>query len=366
MPIKTLFIGEAWGADEQLIQHPFVGPSGQELYRMLGQAGFPCSHLPYKYITPLAMSRKWDSFPFPLLNVFNTRPPDPEGKNRVEFFYAKLSAAVPIDRKLPRRKFGSSNTWVRAEFAHHVAELHANLTKLRPNLIVALGATACWALGLGTGIGALRGSVVETQWGKCLPIYHPALVLRKWENRVVTILDFHKARREAEFPEIRTKSREIWTEPTIEDLWKWWDLYGSKSELIAFDIETIRKKQISEIGFAADPTHALHIPFVIDDKAASTCKRYWPDTETELQAWKFVRSVCECPTPKIGQNVIQYDLYWMLKVFGIKVHNITEDTMTKAHCWQPELDKNLGFLGSIFLDERTWKSIRKDVGKEND
>jgi hypothetical protein len=39
--------------------------------------------------------------------------------------------------------------------------------------------------------------------------------------------------------------------------------------------------------------------------------------------------------------------------------------MQKAHCWQPELDKNLGFLGSIFMDEVSWKQIRRDVGKDN-
>jgi hypothetical protein len=55
----------------------------------------------------------------------------------------------------------------------------------------------------------------------------------------------------------------------------------------------------------------------------------------------------------------------MAKTLGIPLLNITNDTMTMAHCWQPELEKSLGFLGSIFLTEREWKSIRTHTDKED-
>jgi len=240
--------------------------------------------------------------------------------------------------------------------------------ELKPNLIVALGATALWALGLSTSIGKFRGSVIESKFGKVLPVYHPAAILRNWSNRVVTVLDLHKASRECKFPEIRTTTRYIWTEPAIADLYRWWEEHGKKSKLLAVDIETLRKAQISEVGFAASPTQALHIPFILEEKIGQhkTYRSYWPDIATEAKAWQFVRHVLESPVAKIGQNVIQYDTYWMLKELSIRILNITEDTMTKAHCWQPELDKNLGFLGSVFLDERSWKFIRRNVAKEND
>lgn len=75
--------------------------------------------------------------------------------------------------------------------------------------------------------------------------------------------------------------------------------------------------------------------------------------------------VCRSNIPKIGQNVLQYDSYFMAKALGIPILNITEDTMTMAHCWQPELEKNLGFLGSLFLEERAWKHIRSHSDKED-
>jgi len=360
-----VLLGEAWGKDEAALSHPFVGASGAELWRMLHDAGFPLEHLPYRFTSPYSMTKRWAGSKIPLLNVFNCRPPDPEGGNDAETFYAKIKDEVPVDKTLPRRRFGSANAWVKEEYAHHVRDLHTQLKSLSPNLIVALGNTPLWSLGLPVAIGKLRGSIIESDFGKVLPVYHPAMILRKWNNRVLNVLDFIKARREMEFSGVRTLERFIWTEPSISDLWTWWKMYGNSARLLAVDIETLRKTQISEIGFAASPTQALHIPFLTETKHGNTrtYSRYWPDAQTEVKAWEFVKHVCESDIPKIGQNVIQYDTYWLLKELGIRVLNVTEDTMVKAHCWQPELEKNLGFLGSIFLDEKSWKHIRTDVSK---
>lgn len=362
---ELVLIGEAWGKDEDEFKHPFVGASGQELWRMLGDAGFPCSPLPYQFVSPWRMMNQlWPTLPHQLLNVFNERPAD----NQIDLFFAHLSDEVPVDRKLPCRRSGSSNLWVRKEFAHHVYKLHEDLERLKPNLIIALGATACWALNLPTGIGKSRGTVTESKWGKVLPVYHPSAILRGWSNRVTTVLDLHKALRQKDFPEIRTLERHIWYKPTISDLYEWWDTFGKHAPLLGVDIETLRNEQISEITFSASSTQALHVPFVIQDKSdkITPFQSWWPDLETELKAWDFVRMACSSPIPKIGQNVVQYDTYWLLHEMGIPLTNIQEDTMTLAHCWQPELDKNLGFLASIFCDEKAWKHIRTDTVKEND
>ena len=74
----------------------------------------------------------------------------------------------------------------------------------------------------------------------------------------------------------------------------------------------------------------------------------------------------ESDVPKIGQNCVQYDSYWLLKEMNIAVKNIKHDCMTMSHCWALELEKSLRFLGSIFLNEREWKNIRTDTVKLND
>ncbi len=354
---NIVFIGEAWGENEARFQTPFIGIAGQELSRMLAQAGYGNKALPYNFTSSTRMINYWDNTGLTLLNVFNERP----AGNNVELFYAKLQDKVPVNRKLPRRKFGTSNHYLRDEYAHYITLLHERLTVLKPNVIVALGNTALWALGLSPTISKLRGNVIASKWGKVISTYHPAAVVRNWSNRTIAVLDLHKALRESKFPEISAPERIIWTEPTLEDLYKWWEDYGSKTELLAIDIETLKKIQVAEIGIASSATMALHIPFVY--KEDNIYKSWWPDAKTEAAAWDFVEMVCCSSIPKIGQNVLQYDAYFMVKALGIPILNIVEDTMTLSHCWQPELEKNLGFLGSLFLTEREWKSIRTHTDK---
>lgn len=358
-----IFIGEAWGEAEARYEVPFVGSAGQELYRMLGQAGFHTQPLERYEVSPLTMMRRWSTFKHPLLNVFNARPA--KDSNEVQLFYAHRKDNTPIDTSFGPRRFGSANYFVRADYAQHIRQLHERLQDLRPNLIIPLGATACWALGLGTSIGKLRGFVHETRFGKALPVYHPAAILRNWSLRAITLLDLTKARRELAYPEIRVIEREIWTEPTIDDLWLWWEQHGKHSPLLAVDIETLRYQQISEVGFASDKQHALHIPFCWEDKSGrpSVFRQWWRRAEDEVKAWQFVKHVCESAAPKIGQN-LKYDVYWLAKEMNIAVRNWTHDTMVACHAWQPELGKSLYDLGAMFLDERSWKSIRKDASKQ--
>ena len=355
MTTKLVIIGYCWGAQEATLQHPFVGTAGQELARVLHGAGYPCSFIPYTFNSSIRMLKYWDKFPFPLLSVFNECPQD----NNVEFFYTRESSS-----SFPPRRFDNRIHYLKSEHNHHLEYLHDTLKRFSPNVIVALGNTALWALGLPPSISKLRGNVVESEFGKVLPTHHPASVLRNWSQRIVTILDLHKALRESESPTISTLPREIWTRPNIEDLWEWWRLYGSKAELLAFDIETILNKQISEISFASDSTHALHVPFFWKENKQYI--NWWPDAKTELAAWKFVKMVLESNVPKIGQNCITYDSYWLVKEMRIGVKNITHDTMQLSHAWALELEKSLRFLGSIFLNERDWKSIRTDTVKQND
>lgn len=355
MTTKLVLVGEAWGQQEATLQHAFVGSAGQELMRMMYEAGYPVPFLPYTFNSPVRMLHLWKNSGITLLNVFNAHPPD----NNVEFFYTRESSST-----FSSRRFDNRIHYLKPEYESHVQLLHETLHKLKPNIIIALGNTALWSLGLPPTVSKIRGNVTSSSFGKVLACYHPASVLRKWNQRVITILDLHKALRESESPIISTLAREIWTRPSIEDLWEWWRLYGSKAELLAFDIETILNKQISEISFASDSTHALHVPFFWKENKQYV--NWWPDAATEVEAWRFIKMVLESDVPKICQNGIQYDALWLVKEMNIPVKNIQHCTMQMSHAWALELEKGLRFLGSIFLNEREWKNIRTDVNKAND
>lgn len=351
MTHSLCIVGEAWGRDEDLVKHPFVGAAGLELYKMLLEAGFALSPLPDHYPTKFEMIRLWKESGILLFNVFNERPPD----NKIEYFFDTKKGDVC---DLPMFRPG---LYLKTEYKHYIDELHAALAECGRNLILALGNTACWAIFSTPNpkIGKLRGAISDTPFGKVLPMFHPANILRNWENRTPTISDMLKAKRECLRPEFITRSREVWVEPDIPDLYRWWDEYGQHSTLLSIDIETEKRTQISEVGIASDATHALHIPFIIDKVS------YWPDVKTEMAAWKFVRMVCESPIPKLGQNFL-YDIQYLWKVCGIPVHNFKHDTMLLHHALFPGMQKDLGFLGSIYCNEPAWKGLRRQGNKDDE
>jgi hypothetical protein len=290
-------------------------------------------------------------------NVFNLRPPS----NKIEELCQDKKAAQAeggLAASLPplaRAKY------LRPEFLPEVSRLHEELLTCRPNLVVALGNTACWALLSATNIGAIRGTVTSG-FGplaglKVLPTYHPAGVLRQWSWRTIVISDFIKVARELKFPEIRRPQREVLVNPTLPAAAEAAARILADAQAaglpLACDIETA-VGQITCISFASSKDFALTIPFV--DLEHPT-RSYWPSEADELEAWGIVRKLLESPVPKLGQNFI-YDLQYITKM-GIFPRNCHEDTMLLHHSLFPEMQKGLGFLGSIYTDEPAWKLMRR-------
>jgi len=323
-------IGEAWGEQEEIEQTPFVGAAGYELTRMLDEAGI----------------HRADCF---LTNTFNLRP----SGNKIETLCGPKETGIKGFPALTKSKY------VRQEFIPELERLADEIISVNPNVIIALGNTPLWALCGKTGISKIRGTThisTHTVTGyKILPTFHPANVLRQWENRPIAVLDFIKAKKESEFAEVRRPEREIWIEPSLEDLREFYDRYINDCQQITVDIETVGNR-ITCIGFAPTPQIALVIPF---DDARKKNRSYWPDKTHEKQAWKFVAMVLEDRAiRKTFQNGL-YDIAFIWRSIGIKTFGATHDTMLLHHALQPEALKSLGFLGSIYTDEGPWKSERK-------
>lgn len=234
--------------------------------------------------------------------------------------------------------------------------LASELDTVKPNIILALGNTACWALGLGTGINGLRGAVHTTQVNgrtvKVLPTYHPASILRQWDQRVVALADLAKAERESHYPELRFDNTELWLNPTLEDLEEFDQLHMTPATRCACDIET-KRGQMDFICFTPSPADvSLSIPFWINGPSPN----YWPTVEEELIAWGYVRKWMERPDLiKVFQNGV-FDLSFIPTV-GIIPRGCSEDTMLQAHSLYSELQKGLGFLGTIHANVPSWKSM---------
>lgn len=324
-----LLIGEAWGEHEARKGRPFVGPAGEMLNAFLAAHG---------------IDRYKECY---LTNVFNFQPQF----NKIESLCGRKEDGIPGWPSLRK------GLYVRREFADEIARLHQECRNINPNLIVPLGNTACWAMfHASPSIKKWRGAPMMTTTGhKALPTYHPSAILRNFSLRPIVFSDFAKIRRESAFPEIRRPEREFWLHPTLEDLHDF-DTQIRSAKKLSVDIET-KDRQITCIGFAPRHDLALVIPFYARSRKDGN---YWPTLGEEMEAWSWVRKWCTSPIPKIGQNIL-YDARYLWQIYGIPLMNIEGDTMLIHHALQPELEKNLGFLGTMHTEEPSWKFMRKDI-----
>jgi hypothetical protein len=179
------------------------------------------------------------------------------------------------------------------------------------------------------------------------------------------VLDLMKAKRECLFGEVRRPKRELWINPTLEDLDIFFDKYLKLTSCISYDIETVRPKagnQITCVGFSnAEGTHGICVPFVSKAKIG---RSYWNTEKEEVLAWTWVKKVLETKTSKVAQNGL-YDITWLWTMVGICPRGELEDTMLLHHALQPELKKDLGFLGSMYTNEPSWKDMRPKGNQEN-
>lgn len=366
---RIVFVGEAWGQSESETGQPLVGSAGKEFWRMLGDAWPEVEPETHRRIeaahrygnTWIQFRHEWMAqASIAFTNVLAFRPPG----NQLDQLCGP-KAEVGKDYPLPAI---ARAMYLRSEYLTELTRLHEELNACQPNLVVALGNTACWALLRATNIGSIRGNVTESAsiiqlanfasgngWrAKVLPTYHPAAVLRQWSWRSIVLADLMKARREGEFPEIRRPARRVLVDPTLTELTDWTDrAIASRPAVLAADIET-GIGQIKCISFAYGTSEALVVPFMDSRQRSGS---FWPDQWAEVQAWRQVRRLLESPIPKLGQNFL-YDLQYLLPM-GIRPANCTEDTMLLHHSHFPEMQKGLGFLASIYSDELSWKLMRR-------
>jgi uracil-DNA glycosylase len=360
-----LLLGEAYGTNEARIRCGFVGASGVELLRMLDEVGIiSLSAEDLAFISkfwntgdPLCIDAIWRLHPeVARANVFNFHPPG----NDLGALCGPKNEAVTGYPALVKSKY------LHRRYIPELERLADEIAAVDPNLIVCLGNTPLWALAGTTGISKVRGTTrlsTHTATGyKLLPTYHPAAVLRQWELRPTTLADLTKAKREAEFPEVRRPECEIWIEPTLEDLDEFERLYFTAGSILAVDIETTGNR-ITCIGFSASNGVALVVPF---DDTRRKGRSYWNTTKDEVAAWGFVRSVLGNKSyRKVFQNGL-YDISFLYRSMGIKVLGAEHDTMLLHHALQPESLKGLGFLGSVYTDFGSWKQERRTTTIKKD
>jgi uracil-DNA glycosylase len=365
-----VIVGEAWGKGEAEMKKPFIGESGKELFRMLGEA-FPLVEPElHREILELQkwgyawgkLREKWlEAASIAYTNVFNLQPYNnkiPEicwKRKDLDEYYKNLGQSA--QKEYPYPAIENPGGWhIQPEYLPELQRLSDELAQCAPKLIVLAGSKASWAFLWNTKISQVRGSVAIAghvmPGAKVLPTYHPAGVMRNWSWRPIVVTDLMKAAREREFSELRRPSRMLLVNPTIEEVENWTEetLRLRPSKLSA-DTETSHR-MITMISFSRSKSNGIIIPFVDETKKGFS---YWPTLELELRAWKCVERLLDSPIPTLWQNGL-YDLQYVLPM-GLRAR-VDEDTMLLHHSKYPEMNKSLGFLGSIYTSEPSWKMMR--------
>lgn len=231
--------------------------------------------------------------------------------------------------------------------------LAERVAKAQPNVIVPLGKALEAFLGP-TGTGNYRGAVsaakLVSPGHKLVPTFHPEVIRKQWRMLPIAVGDLIKAQGEAlRGPQIVYPKRFVYVEPDLEDIYAF-KQRCFESPLLSSDIET-GWGQITCIAFAPDEQTAICIPFVDMRKPN---KSYWSSAEKEFCAWKEVREICECPAPKVGQN-LTYDVQWLLRKKGIIVRNYRYDTRLQHKVMYPELPADLANMAASYTRIGSYK-----------
>lgn len=355
IPAKLMIVGEAWGEYEERARAPFVGPSGAELNRMLNEVGILRSQV---YTT----------------NLINARPPN----NDIGQWIALKKKDITPKHVMLRDRY------VLPQIIEGFDTLKKEIALVQPNLILALGNSAMWALTGKWGVLRWRGSQlrvdlpIENKLGtiaaqvlnnafapKCIPSIHPAAVLREWSLRPTVVADFRRASRHLESREYDTPNWNFTIRPSFSCVTETLQTLLSRldqGELwLDFDLETdIQTKHIRCAGISWSRSEALCIPFTCSDRREG----YWSEEEEVEIIWLLRLVLTHRNVFVRGQNLL-FDSQYTFRYWHF-IPRVKQDTMISWHSMfcgaRKSLDHQASILCTNYVQWKPEKSSWKEGG----
>jgi len=308
---RLALIGEAPGAEELREGTPFVGQSGRLLDQLMSKAGIIRDSV------------------F-LGNICETRP------------------FVGPDGSFPR----TGN-----DVESGLLSLSRDLESFKPNICLLLGGSALYHANGEDKLGSWRGSYFIGSkpgpfWGrKCIASYNPAACLKQYEFTPLLMFDIKKALREAFKPDIIFPQRQLIIDHDLHDILSRLNTIKTLKQKVSVDIEG-GVGTMSCMSFATGAQYSFIVPF------------YGWGLDEECAIWRAVSDVLEDPEiPKVFQNAL-YDTFVLQYSYNIVVRGLADDTMVKHWEKYCELEKNLGFLCSLYTNEPYYKEDRKSDDRD--
>lgn len=354
IPARIMLVGEAWGAEEERAGAPFVGASGQELNRMLHEAGILRSEC---FVT----------------NLVNKRPPNND-----------IGAWIAIKKKdRTAQHMMLRDRWVLPVIAEGYNQLLAEINLVQPNLIVAFGNTAMWALTGNWGIRNWRGSLLQAQWGewispvlkgetppKLIPTIHPAAVLREWSFRAAVVNDLRRAAKHLHSRELTPPKYNFILSPSFQQVVNvLTNLYNTldgqiesppewaKEGWIDVDLET-SAGHIACCGLSWTRTDAICIPFM----CRANREGYWGEEEEAKIVWLLYKLLTHRNVKVRWQNGL-YDAQYIHRHWHF-IPRGAQDTMISQHAIFSDQPKSLAYQASLYCEHYVfWKDEGKQLAK---
>lgn len=315
---EVVIVGESVGDKETAMKMPFVGYSGQILWKALNQADI---HRKDCYCTNVVKRQ----------TGYSTRTDD--------------RISVP-----------------KQELEHWKALLDWELDSLsNVKYVLILGNAALRALTKETGITNWRGSVFDCTIGrdertvKVICTFNPAHIGRpdgrRWEPFFNLDIGKLKMVLDGDWNEYEINHL---INPSPKDAIRFIDKLDDEALPIAYDIETMANETAC-IGFANDPHEGMCINF-----RDATSNRYSFQEERDVRT-RIQKLVGNSSRRLVAQNG-NFDNYWLWYKDRIQVHKVWFDTLLAHHTLYPRMLHNLGFLTSQYTthpyykdDGKTWK-----------
>lgn len=331
-----MIVGEFPSEADEAKGNPLVGFAGAELAGMLSEAG-------------LARSQCFVTL------AIRIRPP----ANDIEAFIAEKKSQITPSHVFLRDRMVTREVWAGTQ------ALAQEIAMVRPNVIIALGNVAMWALTGKWGITSWRASLLQCDLDtgmeyapKVIPTYSPAMVMRQYSQRPVVVADLRRAKRHAEYSEMPVTEKAYTIRPTFDSAKRWLHLavaaLQAKPMVLSVDIET-RAGHIACIGIAMSSTLAICIPLMCVEREEG----YWTEDE-EVDLMLHLKALLTHPNARvIGQNFLydaQYFHRWLLFI-----PRLVRDTMIAQHVCFSNMQKSLDFQASMYCENYVYW---KDDGKE--
>jgi hypothetical protein len=222
------------------------------------------------------------------------------------------------------------------------------------DMCLAMGSHALWALTGETKIDTYRGTHIDCPFVEGLqvvPTYAPSLYARMaWAERPVVVSAMRKATKRYE-----DQDRTVYLAESIADLY-WFSTKFIQDEIV-FDVETNGACRITEFSVASSPSECLYVQLETRDH-----KSIWSEQD-ELDIWLWLHMLSVRKDLAWVAHNATYDLTY-LDAYGIRPRGPIRDTMLRHHAFQPELEKSLGFLASLYVPTRAWKHLRMKAKRD--